>query len=84
LATDDVGRKLTNGDRFRQGVRPRFLQKTIQPSGNVKVSDGDALRTLAVSGAGLVRVASLIVRVDIAANRLVAVLEEFNPGDIRL
>jgi DNA-binding transcriptional LysR family regulator len=29
-----------------------------------------------------VRLASFIVRDDIAANRLVPVLEEFNPGDI--
>jgi DNA-binding transcriptional LysR family regulator len=58
------------------------VQKTIPPSGNVQVSDGDALRTLAISGVGLVRLASFIVRDDIAANRLVTVLEEFNPGDI--
>jgi DNA-binding transcriptional LysR family regulator len=58
------------------------VQRTIPPSGNVQVSDGDALRTLAISGVGLVRLASFIVRDDIAANRLVPVLEEFNPGDI--
>jgi DNA-binding transcriptional LysR family regulator len=58
------------------------VQRTIPPSGNVQVSDGDALRTLAISGVGLVRLASFIIRDDIAANRLVPVLEEFNPGDI--
>jgi DNA-binding transcriptional LysR family regulator len=58
------------------------VQKTIPPSGNVQVSDGDALRTLAISGVGLVRLASFIVRDDITAKRLVPVLEEFNPGDI--
>src|SRR5258708_31686360 len=58
------------------------VEKTIPPSGNVQVSDGDALRTLAISGVGLVRLASFIVRDDISANRLVPVLEEFNPGDI--
>jgi DNA-binding transcriptional LysR family regulator len=58
------------------------VQRTIPPSGNVQVSDGDALRTLAVNGVGLVRLASFVVRDDIAANRLVPVLEEFNPGDI--
>jgi DNA-binding transcriptional LysR family regulator len=58
------------------------VQRTIAPSGNVQVSDGDALRTLAISGVGLVRLASFIIRDDIAANRLVPVLEEFNPGDI--
>jgi DNA-binding transcriptional LysR family regulator len=58
------------------------VERTIPPSGNVQVSDGDALRTLAISGVGLVRLASFMVRDDIAANRLVSVLEEFNPGDI--
>jgi DNA-binding transcriptional LysR family regulator len=55
------------------------VERTIPPSGNVQVSDGDALRTLAISGVGLVRLTSFIVREDIAANRLVPVLEEFNP-----
>jgi DNA-binding transcriptional LysR family regulator len=58
------------------------VERTIPPSGNAQVSDGDALRTLAVSGVGLVRLASFVVKDDIAANRLVAVLEAFNPGDI--
>lgn len=58
------------------------VEKTIPPSGNVQASDGDALRTLALSGVGLVRLASFMVRDDIAANRLVSVLEDFNPGDI--
>ncbi|WP_074831914.1 MULTISPECIES: LysR family transcriptional regulator [Bradyrhizobium] len=58
------------------------VQRTIPPSGNVQASDGDALRTLALDNVGLVRLASFIVRDDIAANRLVPVLEAFNPGDI--
>src|SRR5271156_4747314 len=58
------------------------VQRTIPPSGNVQVSDGDAFRTLAISGVGLVRLASFIVKDDIAAKRLVAVLEEVNPGGI--
>jgi DNA-binding transcriptional LysR family regulator len=57
-------------------------KKSISPSGNVQVSDGDALRMLAVRGVGLVRLASFIVRDDIAASRLVPVLETFNPGDL--
>ena len=36
------------------------VQRTISPSGNVQVSDGDALRTLAIKGVGLVRLASFI------------------------
>ena len=58
------------------------VRRTIPPSGNVQVSDGDALRTLALNDVGLVRLASFIVKNDIAANRLVPVLEAFNPGDI--
>jgi DNA-binding transcriptional LysR family regulator len=58
------------------------VERSIPPKGNVKVSDGDTLRTLAVGGVGLVRLASFIVREDIAAGRLVPVLETFNPGDI--
>jgi DNA-binding transcriptional LysR family regulator len=58
------------------------VERSIPPEGNVKVSDGDTLRTLAVGGVGLVRLASFIVREDIAAGRLVPLLETFNPGDI--
>jgi DNA-binding transcriptional LysR family regulator len=58
------------------------VERSIPPKGNVKVSDGDTLRTLAIGGVGLVRLASFIVREDIAAGRLVPVLETFNPGDI--
>ncbi|MEH2562382.1 LysR family transcriptional regulator [Bradyrhizobium sp. AZCC 2289] len=58
------------------------VKKSISSSGNVQVSDGDALRMLAVSGVGLVRLASFMVRDDIAAKRLVPILEEFNPGDL--
>jgi DNA-binding transcriptional LysR family regulator len=57
------------------------VERSILPAGNVKVSDGDALRTLAIGGVGLVRLASFMVREDIAAGRLVPVLETFNPGD---
>jgi DNA-binding transcriptional LysR family regulator len=58
------------------------VERTIAPSGNVQVSDGDALRALAIGGVGLVRLVSFMVRDDIAANRLVPVLEEFHPGDL--
>jgi DNA-binding transcriptional LysR family regulator len=58
------------------------VERTIPPSGNVQASDGDALRTLAINDVGLVRLASFMVKDDIAANRLVPVLEAFNPGDV--
>lgn len=47
----------------------------------VQASDGEAIRRLAVSGVGLARLPVFTVRNDIAAGRLVPVLEEFNPGD---
>ena len=63
-------------------LREKGVEKTIPPSGNVQASDGDALRTLALNDVGLVRLASFLVKDDIAAKRLVPVLEAFNPGDI--
>jgi DNA-binding transcriptional LysR family regulator len=63
-------------------LREKGVERTIPPSGNVQASDGDALRTLALNDVGLVRLASFMIKDDIAANRLVPVLEAFNPGDI--
>jgi DNA-binding transcriptional LysR family regulator len=47
----------------------------------VQASDGEALRQLALGGNGLARLAAFTVRDDIAAGRLIPVLEDFNPGD---
>jgi DNA-binding transcriptional LysR family regulator len=49
--------------------------------GRVQASDGEGLRRLALSGVGLARLAAFTVREDIAAGRLVPVLEHLNPGD---
>ena len=53
----------------------------VPVTGNAQASDGEALRQLALAGLGLARLAAFQVRADIAAGRLQAVLEEFNPGD---
>jgi DNA-binding transcriptional LysR family regulator len=53
----------------------------IPTAGSVQASDGEALRHLALAGAGLARMAAFTVRDDIRARRLVPVLEECNPGD---
>jgi DNA-binding transcriptional LysR family regulator len=45
------------------------------------VSDGEAMRQAALSGAGIARLARWHVDPDLAAGRLVSLLEEFNPGD---
>ncbi len=50
--------------------------------GNAQASDGEALRRLAVAGLGLARLAAFQVREDIAAGRLIPVLEAYNPGDL--
>ncbi|GGB45804.1 transcriptional regulator [Tistrella bauzanensis] len=54
---------------------------SVPPSGNVRVSDGDAMRLLAITGVGLARLTYAAVRDDLAAGRLVPVLDAFNPGD---
>ncbi|WP_192384791.1 LysR family transcriptional regulator [Mesorhizobium silamurunense] len=50
-------------------------------AGNAMVSDGEAMRLTALAGAGVARLARWHVAPDIAAGRLVPLLEEFNPGD---
>ena len=55
---------------------------TLPISPGVQVGDGEAMRYMAVSGAGLARLATFTIRADIEAGRLVQVLEEINPGDI--
>jgi DNA-binding transcriptional LysR family regulator len=55
---------------------------TVPVTPGVQVSDGEAMRHLAVAGAGLARLADFTLRQDIAAGRLVVVMEDFNPGDI--
>lgn len=49
--------------------------------GRVQASDGEALRRLTLGGSGLARLAAFTVRDDIAAGRLVPVLDHLNPGD---
>ncbi|MDQ6433565.1 LysR family transcriptional regulator [Mesorhizobium sp. LHD-90] len=53
----------------------------VPPLGNALVSDGEAMRALALAGLGIARLGEFHLRQDIEAGRLVPVLEEFNPGD---
>jgi DNA-binding transcriptional LysR family regulator len=53
----------------------------VPVEGNALVSDGETLRQLAVAGVGLARVAAFQVRDEVAAGRLVVLLDAFNPGD---
>jgi DNA-binding transcriptional LysR family regulator len=47
----------------------------------IQVADGEAMRHMALSGAGLGRLARFTVRADIKAGRLIPLLEDVNPGD---
>lgn len=54
---------------------------SVATMGTVQISDGDALRHLAVAEVGAARLAHFQVRDDIAVGRLQPVLENCNPGD---
>ena len=53
----------------------------VAPQGNSLVSDGEAMRLLALAGLGVARLSWFHIGRDIKAGTLVPVLEEFNPGD---
>jgi len=55
---------------------------SVPVSGNLLASDGEALRQMAVAGVGMTRLSVFTVREDLAAGRLVPVLEAQNPGDL--
>lgn len=55
---------------------------TVPVAGNLQASDGEALRQMAVAGVGMTRLSAFTVREDLAAGRLVPVLEAQNPGDL--
>ncbi|WP_027053079.1 LysR family transcriptional regulator [Mesorhizobium erdmanii] len=50
--------------------------------GNLMLTDGEAMRLAAIAGAGIARLAHWHVEADIAAGRLVPLLEAFNPRDL--
>lgn len=52
-----------------------------RPEGNLLLGDGETMRTCAIAGLGLARLARFHVEKDIQAGRLVPVLEDYNPGD---
>ncbi|WP_100960492.1 LysR family transcriptional regulator [Bosea sp. FBZP-16] len=57
---------------------------SIAAVGNTQVGDGEIARQLAVAGVGLARLGRFHTQTEVAAGRLVTVLEDFNPGDIEV
>lgn len=53
-------------------------------AGRLVVNNGETMKQLALQGAGIARVGLFHVAEDIAAGRLTALLEPFNPGDLEL
>lgn len=77
--------------RYSQGQRRGLWlfkgeggDETIRVSGDFEASTGDAVRMAAVSGHGLVQLPGYMVRADLAAGRLVAVLDAFAPEPMPL
>ncbi|HEV7335724.1 MAG TPA: LysR family transcriptional regulator [Bosea sp. (in: a-proteobacteria)] len=57
---------------------------SVAAVGNTQVGDGEIARQLAVAGVGLARLGRFHTQAEVAAGRLVMVLEDFNPGDIEV
>jgi DNA-binding transcriptional LysR family regulator len=57
---------------------------SIAAVGNTQVGDGEIARQLAVAGIGLARLGRFHTQAEVAAGRLVTVLEDFNAGDIEV
>lgn len=55
---------------------------TLPAVRGLQVGDGEAMRNLVLSGAGIARLATFTIKADLEAGRLVPILEEFNPGDV--
>ena len=87
LKPQDLSQHVRIGWNYPRMVPHWPLQSEGQPMsvpiGEVlRVNDGEAMRTLAISGAGLARLSLYHAWDDLQAGRLQVVLEKFNPGDL--
>lgn len=57
---------------------------TLSVKGRIEANNGETLGQLAAAGVGIARVGAFSVADEIADGRLVAILEDFNPGDVEL
>lgn len=54
----------------------------IAASGDLRLGDGESMRQMALAGVGVARLASYHIGADLAAGRLVPLLEDWNAGDV--
>lgn len=64
------GRKFGEPERLDQAVK-----------GNLRVSDGEAMRQMALAGVGIARLSDFHIGRDVAQGALIPILEGYNPGD---
>jgi DNA-binding transcriptional LysR family regulator len=55
---------------------------SLSVSGNIEANNGETLGQLAANGVGVTRVGAFSVAAELASGEFVALLEEFNPGDV--
>lgn len=77
LVTFNFARHSDSWPFLIDGKRSEFAAR-----GRTTVGDGESARELALAGQGLTRLSVFHIADDIAAGRLVPVLEAFNPGDV--
>jgi DNA-binding transcriptional LysR family regulator len=65
-------------DGQRHGETERLDQAV---KGNLRVSDGETMRRMALAGVGIARLSEFHIGADIAEGALIPILEDFNPGD---
>lgn len=56
---------------------------TLPACGNAKAGDGETSRRMVLAGVGIARLALWHIGPDIAAGRLIPILEDLNPGDLQ-
>jgi DNA-binding transcriptional LysR family regulator len=56
----------------------------LSVQGTIEANNGETLGQLAMAGVGVARVGAFSVADDIAAGRLVPILDAFNPGDVEM
>jgi len=88
VSVEDMERHNRIGFNFARAFeewpfRASHGEAALPACGNAKVGDGETARRLAIGGVGIARLAMWHVGADIAAGRLVPVLEDLNPGDVQ-